>query len=65
LAAIPHRGSQGFAPKKNADATTPSLIRWSIQEVRRLAIRLAKRSGDPAHIIASSPKRATVMLAQL
>ena len=27
------------------------LIRWSIQEVRRIAIRLAQRRINPAHII--------------
>jgi len=30
------------------------LIRWSIQEVRRIAIRLAQRRIQPAHIIAWS-----------
>jgi hypothetical protein len=33
---------------------TPSLIRWSIQEVRRIAIRLARKRIQPAHIIAWS-----------
>jgi hypothetical protein len=31
-----------------------TLIRWSIQEIRRIAIRLAQRRIDPAHIIAWS-----------
>jgi len=30
------------------------LIRWSIQEVRRVAIRLARKRIQPAHIIAWS-----------
>jgi hypothetical protein len=30
------------------------LIRWSIQEVRRIAIRLAQKRIQPAHIIAWS-----------
>jgi hypothetical protein len=30
------------------------LIRWSIQEVRRIAIRLARKRIQPAHIIAWS-----------
>jgi hypothetical protein len=30
------------------------LIRWSIQEVRRIAIRLAQRRIQPAHVIAWS-----------
>jgi phosphohistidine phosphatase SixA len=44
------------APKKHADNTTP-LIRWSIQEVRRIAVRLARRRIQPAHIIARSTWR--------
>jgi hypothetical protein len=35
-------------------SATPSLIRWSIQEVRRIAIRLARKRVQPAHIIAWS-----------
>ena len=34
--------------------TTLELIRWSIQEVRRIAIRLAQRRIQPARIIAWS-----------
>jgi transglutaminase/protease-like cytokinesis protein 3 len=39
---------------KNQSVATPSLIRWSIQEVRRIAIRLARKRIQPAHIIAWS-----------
>jgi hypothetical protein len=39
---------------KNQRIATPSLIRWSIQEVRRIAIRLARKRIQPAHIIAWS-----------
>ncbi len=39
---------------KNKDVTTQSLIRWSIQEVRRIATRLARKRIQPAHIIAWS-----------
>jgi hypothetical protein len=39
---------------KNKGSATPSLIRWSIQEVRRIAIRLARKRIQPAHIIAWS-----------
>jgi integrase len=39
---------------KHKGTATPSLIRWSIQEVRRIAIRLARRQIQPAHIIAWS-----------
>jgi hypothetical protein len=42
-------------PSCNHKSTdTPSLIRWSIQEVRRIAIRLARKRIQPAHIIAWS-----------
>jgi hypothetical protein len=30
------------------------LIRWSIQEIRRIAIKLAQRRIRPAHVIAWS-----------
>jgi hypothetical protein len=30
------------------------LIRWSVQEIRRIAVRLAQRRIDPAYIIAWS-----------
>jgi hypothetical protein len=33
------------------------LIRWSIQEIRRIAIRLARKRIQPAHIIAWSQWR--------
>src|SRR6185312_12893407 len=65
-------------PGKSQNITTPPLIRWSIQEIRRIAIRLARKRIRPAHIIAwvllaeSSPscrstrslqiKKTTVML---
>src|SRR5882757_3758341 len=34
--------------------TAPPLIRWSVQEIRRIAIRLAQRRINPAHVIAWS-----------
>src|SRR6202007_3198440 len=51
---------QSAAAKKNATPNhgqnktnaASSLIRWSIQEVRRIAIRLARKRIQPAHIIA-------------
>jgi len=52
----PPSGKPGTAPKKNADDSAP-LIRWSIQEVRRIAVRLAQRRIQPAHIIAWSTWR--------
>jgi hypothetical protein len=30
------------------------LIRWSVQEIRRIAVRLAQRQIQPAHVIAWS-----------
>ncbi|WP_308163785.1 transposase [Bradyrhizobium sp. SRL28] len=39
---------------KNQSIAIPSLIRWSIQEVRRIAIRLARKRIQPAHVIAWS-----------
>jgi hypothetical protein len=32
----------------------PALIRWSVQEIRRIATKLAQRRIQPAHIIAWS-----------
>ena len=40
------------APKKTEDADYQDLIRWSIQEVRRIANKLAERRIEPAYIIA-------------
>jgi len=33
------------------------LIRWSIQEIRRITIKLAQRRIQPAHVIAGSISR--------
>src|SRR5258706_12659296 len=41
-------------PGKSQNIITPPLIRWSIQEIRRIAIRLARKRIQPAHIIAWS-----------
>ena len=61
MAVIRHHANP-FLPKKNAapnhgknkTIATSSLIRWSIQEIRRIAIRLARKRIKPAHIIAWS-----------
>ena len=48
---------QLHAPKNEGlDRATAStaLIRWSVQEIRRIAIRLAQRRIHPAHVIAWS-----------
>jgi hypothetical protein len=39
---------------KSQHTTTQPLNRWSIQEIRRIAIRLARKRIQPAHIIAWS-----------
>ncbi|MGY4319526.1 SRSO17 transposase [Bradyrhizobium sp. JR3.5] len=60
MAAIRHRANppppkkRNGAPRKSQSITTPPLIRWSIQEIRRIAIRLARKRIQPAHIIAWS-----------
>ncbi|MCK1724493.1 hypothetical protein, partial [Bradyrhizobium sp. 142] len=41
-------------PGKSQSTPTPPLIRWSIQEIRRIAIRLARKRIQPAHVIAWS-----------
>jgi hypothetical protein len=48
--------SQCATPKNSdqPDTDAPDLIRWSVQEIRRVAIRLAQRRIQPAHIIAWS-----------
>jgi hypothetical protein len=35
--------------------TTPLLIRWSIQEIRRITIRLAQKRIQPAHMATPMP----------
>jgi len=40
--------------EKNEISTTKELIRWSVQEIRRLAFKLAQRQIKPAHILAWS-----------
>src|ERR1700722_13067721 len=61
-ARLRHDGGNPPPPKKNATpnhgkhkiTATPSLIRWSIQQVRRIAIRLARKRIQLAHVIAWS-----------
>ncbi|MGY4281331.1 hypothetical protein ACVWXO_000551 [Bradyrhizobium sp. LM2.7] len=60
MAAIRHRANppaqknETSPPRKSQSITTPPLIRWSIQEIRRIAIRLARKRIQPARIIAWS-----------
>jgi hypothetical protein len=44
------------APKKHSadDPQEPPLIRWSVQEIRRVAVRLTQRQIEPAAVIAWS-----------
>ena len=44
---------QRRAPKKSPDALA-NLIRWSVQEIRRIANRLARQRIEPRHVIAWS-----------
>jgi hypothetical protein len=51
-----HAAPKNEPPKDDVkDRKAPSpLIRWSVQEIRRIAIRLAQRRINPAHVIAWS-----------
>src|SRR4051794_1244296 len=48
--------SRGTTPKKQPadDPQEPPLIRWSVQEIRRVVTRLAQRRIEPAAVIAWS-----------
>lgn len=52
MAAIRHRANTMMLPKKSraqdGERTSSPLIRWSIQEIRRIAIRLTNRCIQPA-----------------
>jgi hypothetical protein len=41
-------------PKNDAPSDKTVLIRWSIQEIRRIAMKLAQRRIQPANVIAWS-----------
>jgi hypothetical protein len=41
-------------PISQYDAKSIDLIRWSVQEIRRIAVKLGQRQIQPAHIIAWS-----------
>jgi hypothetical protein len=56
------QGQCRTAPKKHPNGpsqTKAHLICWSVQEIRRIAIKLAQRRIKPAHIIAWSIWRRT------
>jgi hypothetical protein len=45
---------QGFQVLPRRSEPEPALIRWSVQEIRRIATRLAQRRIQPARVIAWS-----------
>jgi hypothetical protein len=52
----PVPGERAHTPQ-NPDPARPEaadLIRWSVQELRRIAVRLAQQRIQPAHVIAWS-----------
>src|SRR3954452_3779534 len=50
----PQGGYPHVTPKKTTDQTAQSMVRWSLQEIRRVAGRLAQRHIEPAFVIAWS-----------
>ena len=55
MAAVRHRANHLPPPKRARRARQAArLIRWSVQEIRRIAMRLAQRRIRPAHVIAWS-----------
>src|SRR5690554_6854103 len=54
MAVIRYRANDMAPPKNNEDEDHQDLIRWSIQEVRRITNKLAQRRTQPAFIIAWS-----------
>ena len=55
MAAVRHHAHQLPPPKtKTRGSSERTLIRWSVQEIRRVAMRLAQRRIRPAHVIAWS-----------
>ena len=56
MAAVRHPSREPSAAPKSEDegSSARALIRWSVQEIRRAAMRLAQRRIQPAHVIAWS-----------
>ena len=57
MAVIRHRANVAPPLEKNhapSSHKTSLLIRWSVQEIRRIVVKLAQRRIQPAHIIAWS-----------
>ena len=54
LMVIRHKADPHLTPKKTTDRTAQTMVRWSLQEIRRVAGRLAQRQIEPAFVIAWS-----------
>jgi len=55
MAAVRHHANQLLPPKNEDEGSLAcALIGWSVQEIRRVAMRLAQRHIRPAHVIAWS-----------
>src|SRR5215207_4747303 len=61
----PARPSPDLTPKKNRRGQAAALVCWSVQDIRRVATRLAQRRIEPAFVIAwSAWRRAHQAVAQ-
>jgi hypothetical protein len=56
LATIRHRANRGRKKisRQQYQSESKALVRWSVQEIRRIATRLAQRRIEPARVIAWS-----------
>ena len=55
MTTVRHRANPGAAPKNEHEGSSArALIRWSVQEIRRVAMRLTQQRIRPAHAIAWS-----------
>jgi SRSO17 transposase len=54
MAAVRHHANRCRPQKDEPSASERELIRWSVQEIRRIAMKLAQRRIRPAHVIAWS-----------
>jgi SRSO17 transposase len=57
MAAVRHRANTMAPPNDTQGSPRRFLIRWSVQEIRRMAKRLAQRRIRPAHVIVWSVRR--------
>ena len=61
----PARQQPGLTPKKKRRSQAAALVRWSVQEIRRVATRLQQHRIEPAFVIAwSAWRRAHQAMAQ-